>query len=476
MPLVDQIIIDCETVFDKGLIKLVKAKESYIFYNLTDYDGYYTINHKTCNKSVQILTADLKKKSSSTFISIGEGEYIITFYLGEKKEKLVITHYPSLLKSVIKDVKIALCNCDCDCKDNCHEDSCVTYKNLFGDISFLTNIYKTISTCKYNNIIREFITYAIEYYKCQLFNIFCSKELDTRIEGTADYSDKMFRKIIAIHYLAFYLYEKMITSPLEENVSYLNKVFRYKTIKECILKAGIDIMEMENLFSYLTYCPDEEPVICNYGCFIPVEEPSTFTYTFETNISISGIYHVTNIKNSCLDTVYFLDRLIYSDPEFKVKARNTLGESMPGFLSEEIASVNIIFEGTKSEPSYIKIPYKIDNVLINTYIIEFKDKEDPNRPPVITDIIKSLENRQPYTFTLQDFENHFTDPDGDTLDRIELVGDTSRFKLNGAPYISGTPIERSNITSLVYIPLDIDDNYDVILNWKAWDSHGLPSN
>ena len=87
-----------------------------------------------------------------------------------------------------------------------------------------------------------------------------------------------------------------------------------------------------------------------------------------------------------------------------------------------------------------------------------------------------MDNRNPYTFTVADFENYFTDPDGDTLERIVIVGDTIRFTLNGQPYISGTEINRNNITSLIYTPLDTDDIYSVVLHWMAYDSYGLPSN
>ena len=64
---------------------------------------------------------------------------------------------------------------------------------------------------------------------------------------------------------------------------------------------------------------------------------------------------------------------------------------------------------------------------------------------------------------------------GDTLDKIVLLGDTSRFTLDGIPYESGTIITKANITKLKYTPLDTDTNYDVLLQWKAYDNRGLSS-
>lgn len=477
--LVDEPIIEC-TNFEKGLITFVKFKEDYTFYNIATGVGYYTITSSTCSTTTQVKEGNLAVNESFIFTPDGDGEYTIIFTVGNKKQKIVLTHYPSLIKAVVRDIKEALCNCGCTSpKNDCisvEAKNCLTYQNVFGDISLLTNIYCTIEKCNSKNVIRNFISSAISYYKCNLFSLFCSKELETKLQGRAKYSDKMFKKMIAINYLSLYFYEILISSPLKESTSYINKKFKYGIIQDCILKAGIDISDMKNIFDDITYCEEDIPPVCTLGCITPVTPPTELKFTFETNQIVTGIHHIVNVKNTCLDEVYFFNRLLFKDFEFKVKTASISNDNPTLLLSGETTSVNIIFEGTKSIPTVIKVPYKIDNVLISNYTIEFKDPINPNRPPVITDILKVLSNRLPYTFTIVDFETHFSDPDGDQMAKIELVGDTSRFKLNGIPYVSGTPIDRNNINQLVYIPLDTDDEYGVVVNWKAWDSHGLPSN
>lgn len=476
--LIDEIILDCDDDFKKGLVKFIKEKNEYLFYNLTSTIGYYIATYTNCNKKTQIITGTILPNGTIRFVPEKDGEYIITFTIGEDKEKVILSHYPSLIKSVVRDVKEVLCaDCDCGCHDCDSEgNACLRYQNVFGDFSLLLGIYKTIEKCNSKHIIRDFVAQAIQYYKCDLINHFCDKELEVKVEGSAKYSDTMFKKILAIQYLGLYFYERMVNSPLEENVKYLNRLFHWKTIKACVNKAGVDLTDMETLFSMITYCETDIPIECTTGCIIPTQPPTVHKFTYWVDEQVQGVQHITSIKNGCPEEDSFVDRLLYKDGTFKVLVRNTQGENPLFLLSGEIADINVIFDGTKAVPTFIRVPFKYKGVLINTYEIEFKSKEEPNRPPIISEVIKELENRQPYSFTVQDFEDHFVDPDGDALLKIEIVGDTSRFRLNAVPYISGTAITRDNITSLVYLPLDNDDDYNIVLNWKAYDEHGLGSN
>lgn len=476
--LIDEIIINCDEEFVKGLVKFIKEKNEYVFYNLTSSIGYYTITLNTCNKISQIETGTIGI-DPIRFKAVEDGEYTVIFTIGEDKEKVILSHYPSIIKAVVRDIKLILCT-DCGCNTNpcltTEANNCIKYQNIFGNLSLLLGIYKTIEKCNSKEIIRDFISKSTEYYKCDLFSHFCSKELNLKVEGKSSLSGDMFKKIIALQYLGLYFYERLINSPLEENVKYLNNLFCYKTIKPCITKAGVDLTDMETLFSMITYCETDIPEECSVGCLIPINNPTIHTFTYWVGEQVQGIKHITSLRNNCPDEDSYIDRVIYRDNEFKVQALNTQGINPLFLLSGEIANINIVFTGTKSVPTLIKIPFKYKRVLIDTYHIEFKIKEEPNRPPIISQIIKELENRLPYVFTVQDFEDHFVDPDGDALLKIEIVGDTSRFKLNGVPYISGTAITKNNITSLVYLPLDTDDDYNILLNWRAYDEHGLESN
>ena len=100
-----------------------------------------------------------------------------------------------------------------------------------------------------------------------------------------------------------------------------------------------------------------------------------------------------------------------------------------------------------------------------------------NNPPIITDIIFDLGNRQDYVITLADFLAHFTDLDGDTLDAVIIEGNTTQFRLSGNPILSGTEISQSQINAglLTRIAPDTDNYISESTLWKAKDSAGTIS-
>lgn len=101
-----------------------------------------------------------------------------------------------------------------------------------------------------------------------------------------------------------------------------------------------------------------------------------------------------------------------------------------------------------------------------------------NRPPVITDIFIERQNRQLYTFKVDDFLTHFSDLDGDDLDAVSIEGDVAGFILSGVPYTSGTWIPKSQINSglLQFVPSDTNAYTEKTVMWKARDTAGSISN
>lgn len=471
-----------------NLFKITKRKEEYKIQNLTSFIGYYSVIKSSCNGEEEIANGNIQANDSFMFIPTEDGDYIFNINLNEVVHSFIITYYPTLLKSVIKDTEKALCNCGCGCEDN-NDDcvpkeakQCLENQNIYSESQLLLSLIKTITNCKENyNLIKDFISESIRLNKCNLFSLFCSKELEVKIKGKAKYNNSIQKKLISINYLALYYYEKQISDTLPEFVSYVNEQFNYNIIKDCILKAGIDVLQLETLFSSLYYdnCynVDDYTPVCSIGCFTPMITPNLHIFNFNVNDNLNGIYHTVSIKNTCIDEQLFVNKTIYEDSSFKVKIKNKTSFSTLLVQPGQVFDVDIIFIGTKTVSNILNIPFIYETVLINTYKIFFNEIIPVvNNSPTITDIVKVIENRTPYDFTVADFENHFTDIDGDTLDKIVLIGDTSRFTLDSLPYQSGTVITKQNITKLRYTPLDSDTNYDVILNWTAYDSRGAESN
>lgn len=476
--LVDDLLIDCPTIGTDKIVKMLKEKETYNFLNLLASPGTYSIVKKGCSSfNTPAITGNITANGTFIFNPERDGEYIITFSVDDKKQTIILTHYPTIIKSIIKSTNSALCNCGCGCEGECDSEAkaCLTYQTIFAETQLVMGLLKSMPNCEGKDVVKLFIYLAIDLYKCDLFSLFCDKELELKLKGQAEFSSRLTKKLIAINYLALYFYEKWISNPLEEYVKFVDNKYKYRYIKDCLLKAGIDIFALQTIWDQLT-TPCYTPPVCGASCFANVVDPSLHVYTFIVGTQLNGIYHTTTIKNNCSDSAIFIDRSIFLDNDLKVEVRNKSGTNPATILPGATLDLDIKFIGTKPQPSIINIPFKYKNILIDTYELRFTNPDIPNRPPVIVDVFKELENRDPYTFTVFDFESHFTDPDGDTLDRIVIVGDTSRFTLFGLPYASGTEINRNNITSLVYTPLDTDDLYQIVLYWMAYDSYGLPSN
>ena len=101
-----------------------------------------------------------------------------------------------------------------------------------------------------------------------------------------------------------------------------------------------------------------------------------------------------------------------------------------------------------------------------------------NNPPIVTNFSKLLENRAEYTFLLTDFTSKYSDIDGNPLDGVIISGDTSNFRLQGLPLVSGTEITPSQISSgyLKYVSPNVNTQSQSTVTWVAKDSLGLASN
>ena len=100
-----------------------------------------------------------------------------------------------------------------------------------------------------------------------------------------------------------------------------------------------------------------------------------------------------------------------------------------------------------------------------------------NNPPVVSDIIIELDSGDEYVFTVDDFVNHFSDVDGDTLDAVILEGDTSGYSLSGVPFVSGQEIPIALVASGQLKKTVVTTSTPLYLSniWKAKDSNGTIS-
>ena len=100
-----------------------------------------------------------------------------------------------------------------------------------------------------------------------------------------------------------------------------------------------------------------------------------------------------------------------------------------------------------------------------------------NTPPVTSDIVIELENRESHTFTIQNFIDHFSDIDGDDLAAVIISGDTLLYEYNGSALVSGTAVPRADIVDgkLKIKSQNTNDFIDNGVLWNAVDSRGAIS-
>lgn len=110
--------------------------------------------------------------------------------------------------------------------------------------------------------------------------------------------------------------------------------------------------------------------------------------------------------------------------------------------------------------------YNASPIVIN---IDYSSKPDA------FDFTAEIPNRTVKTFTVLEFESHFSDFDGDSLSDVMIEGDVSGYKFNGNAYVSGTWISINDVPLLTYEPNDTDSIYEKVNNWKARDSTGYIS-
>lgn len=478
---------------------VVKEKEEYKVYNDTLFPGYYTITKVGCSlQELPVQSGNFSQLSPIHFIPNGDGDYVVTMTIGsgdigiggtddeddDNALQVTISHYPLLIEYVIKDLKELLCD-DCGCNDisdgctSAKAKTCLKSQAVLGNMGFLMGVLKTINCNNTDtNVIQKASSYAIQTYKCEMLRLFCTTVVERRINGDYEYDGVLLKKVLSIYYLMLYFYEKEITNPEAIYIDFLNKKYDFKVMKACILKSEIDVSLIESLFTEIYYDACSEPeIVCDLSCFKPVNQGVEKLYEFEINEALNGIYDTIEMKNTCGSTQLFMNRIIYQDATFKLMIKAQSSSNPTNVAPGETFMVNVVFQGTKPEYTLLNLPINYEGSVLNTYKILFKDTTViPNNPPVITDIVKVLTTREPYRFTVADFENYFTDIDGDVLDKVVLIGTLTNYTLNGIPYASGTVITRDNITNLVYTPLAGTEYYEIVVYWTAYDSRGAQSN
>lgn len=226
-------------------------------YNYKKYKDVYTVE----NTGLVPLTYSLKKIECDNVTIINEGiinvAYIYTLpitafdgvyslTLSDGVETFTlpdILQYNNFLLSIIDNVEETLCGCkkcnhcdDCGDSDECY--NCKLYLNtLTGVLSFAY-----LHTPRYNSYLE---TIATEL-KCSLSTKVLCMLANNMMTGDEE-TTQMFKHIIGMHYLAFYLVDLVGATDTDE-ASYIKLKYKSSKILTCLSKLGINLDETSNIF------------------------------------------------------------------------------------------------------------------------------------------------------------------------------------------------------------------------------------
>lgn len=205
---------------------------------------------------------------------------------------------------------------------------------------------------------------------------------------------------------------------------------------------------------------------------IPAQNLSDTIMKDQTYDSYNG--KSMTIVNYCNQSFNLPETILFSDNSFDGNFEVKLSEFSIG--ANQTLNIPIKYFGTyKGQKQMLSFEILLNNTKA-VYNISV-NMPKVNNPPILSDMNFELPNRGTKTFIIDDFLDHFTDLDGDTIDVVWITGDVSGYKLEGEPYVAGTEITKSQINSglLQYISQDTDDYTESVVIWSARDTSGTNS-
>lgn len=200
-----------------------------------------------------------------------------------------------------------------------------------------------------------------------------------------------------------------------------------------------------------------------------------YTDTIQKDFDYTGQNYITvTYKNFCQKSFSVPEITLFTDTTNGGNFTAKTGSFSINPMQEIQKQVRYfgMYKGAKLNPVY---PISLNGVSA-TYSLTIKVPE-VNNPPVTSNILIELDNRESYTLTVQDFLNHFSDVDGDDLSAVIISGDASLYEYKGAKLVSGTTIPRIDIANGL-LKIKSQNTNDFIDNgtlWNAIDSRGAIS-
>lgn len=444
--------------------------------------SYSLVQQINCSTSTKVVSSGtLVVSPSSSVINIYfDGDYqLILTRVGGATTTLQIRNYLTLQRGLIYNLREVICG-RASCADCIKQglDDCVEYQGVFGQIIGYQYLIKPYSPdyCLEGNLVDAFIHQAIELNKCVI-----GQELNMQLYNEAmlskiTSSKKLVEYLATIYYLVFYFYEKLLAVDDTER-AYVDAKYYWTQVQFCISKSGINIAQLQALFTSLTGNNNQSPTVGNVSKnFIFHSGLQTYTFSaadFTNNFSDPN---GDNPGDVMLLNDTFSGQLYYNG--------SPIGGQ--GFIFN-IANAGLLqykYTPTESNRIFDIIYFQIsdDNVTpkySNMATFNISVTAYVNQPPsAVGNNSISIGNRVDRVFTLADFTTATTPPyadpesDGVYQLRVDSLPSIGILKLSGTPVTSGQIIAASDIVAgnFVYDAPNQDAAATVTFNFSLSDT------
>ncbi|MCK5208142.1 MAG: hypothetical protein KAQ79_08980, partial [Cyclobacteriaceae bacterium] len=252
------------------------------------------------------------------------------------------------------------------------------------------------------------------------------------------------------------------------------------TIDTLILPAWLTFENLDNGTARIFGTPREEQVGIeqSVSLFADSEQDSSDTVNFVINIqNVNDPPYFTSVEDTVVEVDDPYDYLITAEDPDKGDVLTFSAEMLDG------ADSFLTFQNNPDGTAVIYGKFPSGTIGLYDIIIWVKDlaldsvKQDytlrvkkANKLPVVSPFPITTDEDIPYVFTLNDFETHFSDQDGDTIQNIKIVSIPLKgsLSLNGLILGAGDTINYHDISNFTYIPKENDSGID-FFQWNAFD-------
>lgn len=229
-----------------------------------EYNLYYledTKEDKLIKNDIILGTADEADKTITLPLN-KDGRYRLDLVdINPPNNSIYFKHSLGKRNLIIKGLRKAICK-HCRCKDDCdgcmtkEAKMCLTNQSLFNLVQQYLYINKDFSLSGFPIVSPKTYNYYTKYFNdnYDYLNHELSKQcLNNILSGSSSVNQDLFAIYLGVYYIGWYLEAKAEIDGLDkESLDYLDKVYNYKELSDCIKKLGIDMNELEEDFNYET--------------------------------------------------------------------------------------------------------------------------------------------------------------------------------------------------------------------------------